>query len=228
MNIFSIPINKYYIFKEFNTKSDGTGNSFNPGDQIYLTNEGENILYAIFDTSNILFLDIPILKEFIKFQPTDEIFEIAGTLCDEYGNSTSGTTEKVNIKYQGNQIENALLKMVFDRSEIIEDTTYYLKVYEESKDSLIVYDTNYYIVEFKLVDFTPTIMGVKKYMQNGTEIESFEFVDCLEFTNIMTIEADTLPDMGGNGISNFRNIGLFIAFIGIFILIFLKKLNKRK
>ena len=228
ISVFSESISKKYVFKEYNTSSDGTGDSFNPGDEVYLNTEGENILYAIYETIDVLLLEIPISKEFIKFSKTDEIFKIVGAFCNEEGIEISDSPENISFKYKGNTFENITLEITLDTSKIVEGNIYHVKVYEESKQNLIVYDTNYYVVSFELENFTPTITNVRKYTQNGNEIESFEFDGSLEFVNIMMIEADSLPDMGGNGTLDFRFFGSVFIFVGLFVLMIFTKKNKKK
>ena len=184
ISIFVESVSKKYIFREFNTKLDGSGDSFRAGDVINLTLEGENILYAIYDTIDVLLLEIPILNEFQNFSPTNQLFSITGNFCDEYGNDLGISTETISFKYKGNSFENLSFEMPLDISTIIEGNTYYIKVFENIEDNFIVYDTNYYIVEFVLNDITPTITNVKKYMENGNEITSFVFEGNIKFVNL--------------------------------------------
>ena len=151
------------------------------------------------------------------------MFSITGNFCYENGNDLGISTETISFKYKGNSFENLSFEMPLDISTIIEGNTYYIKVFENIEDNFIVYDTNYYIVEFVLNDITPTITNVKKYMENGNEITSFVFEGNIKFVNLLTIEADTLPDMGGNGTEYFKFIGTIFIVCGLVLLTLLKK-----
>lgn len=222
-NIFTIPIHRTYIFKEFNTKPDGTGTSFNPNDEVYLTTEGENILYAIYEKINSTSINIPIIKHFKDFQPTNEIFTINGYLSDETGDLLSEQLGVVCFKYQGNEIESMNLEIALDLEFFEPGKDYYVKIFENPKESMILYDTNYYIVNFEMENLTPIISSISKYNKNGKIISSFDFEDSLEFINIQTLEADRLPDMGGYDIFKLNIVGLIFIFVGFFILFLSKK-----
>ena len=225
-NVFTIPIHRTYIFKEFNTKPDGTGIRFNPNDEVYLTTEGENVLYAIYEKANSASINIPIIKHFKDFQPTDELFTVNGYLSDETGDLLSEQLGVICFKYQGNETESMTLEMVLDLEFFEPNKDYYIKIFETQGESMILYDSNYYLLKFTMENISPTILSIEKCRKNGETIESFEFEDHLEFTNILTLEADRLPDMGGNGTSSFRMIGLIVISLGCFIVLYYKKLRK--
>jgi hypothetical protein len=222
-SVFSIKIHRTYIFKEFNTSPDGSGESFLPGAEVYLTTEGENVLYAIYEIVNSATLDILVSKHFKEFDTTDEVFTISGYLSDSTGSSLLEELGIICFRYNGNITEIGTLQLVLDMTTLNENVEYYIKIFENKGESMVLYDTNYYIVKFVINGVTPTILDISKYRNDGNKIESFEFDDRLEFTNILTMEADRLPDMGGNGVNEFRAVGLLVIAIGFLFFVFERK-----
>ena len=75
-----IPTYKEYSFAEWNTKPNGDGTSYHPGDSVPLTDENSFILYAIFDgytTKHLLYIS--------WYDWTTENYDNYAVPCDENG-----------------------------------------------------------------------------------------------------------------------------------------------
>lgn len=217
ITIFAESVSKKYVFKEYNTEIDGSGDSFFPNETVNLTLEEENILYAIYDEVNVVLLEIPIVKYFNNFVNVSDVFTINAVFCNENGEEIESINDFITFKYKGSNSQNLILDILFDTDRLLDASEYYLKVYEESTIAPIISDSSYYILSINIEDLKPVIKSVNRYYENGNIDLTFEYTGALEFFNIYGIGIDDLPDMGGQGTNSYRIIGLIVGIIGICI-----------
>ena len=116
----NIPTRTNYIFKTWNTIQDGTGNSYNPGDNYTLPSSGTVILYAQWETS-----PSPSAPEFVKFDvipgtyESGTIFSIGVTFNQPVLVNTDGGTPYLDLSnkeiafYSGIVKRNAMSDEIF-------------------------------------------------------------------------------------------------------------------
>lgn len=172
-------------------------------------------------------LDIPIEKRIMNGDLNSQyLFDFEAVFCDEMGTVIDNShIFKTSIIMENERSKNSVLSFGFKNAEIIEHQPYYIKVYEKiGEDNSFVYDNRYYIFEIMINDSIVEIIDVKEYI-NGVENIDFVYSDIVIFENIMTVEEDALPDMGGNGYLDYRIYGLGIVVLGLIVLKILKKRN---
>ena len=172
-------------------------------------------------------LPILINKEFVGFDDdtNDYVFEFSGVLSDEFGVSLNSNQVNSFINITGSGFGSNTIELMFTDEQLINNTTYFFKV-EEVPGSVedIFYDTNYYLIEVKIVHSAPELISVKKFNSKGTEISDFNYDGSLLFVNYVGLSEDVLPSTGGNGTIIFDSIGILFIIIGVFI--FFKKVYK--
>ena len=216
-SVFSTPISMRYVFKEWNTKADGTGDSFNVGDSVVLTADSENILYAIYTALDLPILNIPIAKTLMRYKDVDSLtFGFMAKPCDINGLSINDVefVGYINVIDDNKVVGN--IEIPFKESELVNDNIFYYKVYEvEDFSKPIIYDKNYYIVEVKIVSNVPEIVNVNKYDEFGNQIPEFIYKEELSFHNTYISDLDVLPNTGGNGQKMLWNFGILSCILGL-------------